>query len=175
MEEGFLNPNQALNQLDLTSNMIAADFGSGSGGWAIPLAKILKEGKVCAIDILKEPLSVLKGRAGSERALNIQTICSNIENKGGSKLGDNSVDLVLMTNLLFQIENKKAVFLETKRILKNGGKILIVDWLPKAPLGPEKGRISPEEVKKIAKDSGLKFEKEFKTGTHHYGVILEKP
>lgn len=175
MEEGFINPNQALNQIDLAPNMIAADFGSGSGGWAIPLAKILKDGKVFAIDILKEPLSALKSRADSERVLNIQTICSNIENKGGSKLGDNSVDLVLMTNLLFQIENKKAVFLETKRILKNAGKVLIVDWLPKTSLGPEEGRISSSEVEKIAKDSGLKLEKEFKAGTHHYGVILEKP
>ena len=175
MEEGFIDPSQALNQIDLAPNMIAADFGSGSGGWAIPLAKILKDGKVFAIDILKEPLSALKSRADSERVLNIQTVCSNVEEKRGSKLGDNSVDLVLMTNLLFQVENKKAVFLEAKRILKNAGKVLIVDWLPKAPLGPEKGRISPEEVKKIVKDSGLKFEKEFKTGTHHYGVILEKP
>lgn len=175
MEEGFIDPNQALNQIDLAPNMIAADFGCGSGFWAIPLAKILKDGKVFAIDILKEPLSALKGRADSERILNIQTICSNVESKGGSKLGDNSVDLVLMTNILFQVENKKAVFLEAKRILKSGGKILVVDWLPKAPLGPEKGRILAEEVKKVAKDFGFKFEKDFKAGGHHYGIILEKP
>ena len=45
MEE-FLNPEQVLKQLDLKEEMTAADFGSGSGGWAIPLAKILKEGKI---------------------------------------------------------------------------------------------------------------------------------
>ncbi len=173
--EGFLDPNQALNQLDLASNMIAADFGSGSGGWAIPLAKRLQDGKVFAIDILKESLSVLKSRSESERIFNIQTVCSNVESRGGSKLGDNSVDLVLMTNLLFQLEDKKTVFSEAKRILKKGGKILVVDWLPKTSFGPEKGRVLPEEVKKLAKDSGLNFEKEFKTGAHHYGIIVEKP
>jgi len=173
--EGFLDPSQVLSQIELSSDMIAVDFGSGSGGWTISLAKRLKDGKVFAIDILKEPLSALKSKANSERILNIQTICSNVENKGGSKLGDNSVDLVLMTNLLFQVENKKAVFSEAKRILKKGGKILVVDWLPKTPLGPEKGRVSPTEVKKLAKDSGLKFEKEFKAGAYHYGIILEKP
>lgn len=173
--EGFLDPNQALNQLDLASNMIAADFGSGSGGWAIPLAKRLQDGKVFAIDILKESLSALKSRSESERILNIQTVYSNVESRGGSKLGDNSVDLVLMTNLLFQLEDKKTVFSEAKRILKKGGKILIVDWLSKTPFGPEKGRVLPEEVKKLAKEGGLNFEKEFKTGAHHYGIIVEKP
>lgn len=171
----FLDPNQILDQVELFSEMIAADFGSGSGGWAIPLAKRLKDGKVFAIDILKEPLSVLKSRAESERILNVQTVCSNIENKGGSKLGDNSLDLVLMTNLLFQIEDKKRVFSEAKRILKKGGKILIVDWLPKTSFGPEKARVLPETVKKLAKDAGLSFEKEFKAGTNHYGIIIKKP
>jgi len=175
MEEGFLDPNQALNQLDLTSTMIAADFGCGSGGWTMPLAKKLEDGKVFAIDILKEPLSALEGKVKSERIFNIQTVCSNVEESRGSKLGNNSVDLVLMTNLLFQVENKKAVFEEAKRILKKDGKILVVDWLPKSSLGPEKGRISKEEVKKIAKDSGLGFEKEFKAGPHHYGIIFERP
>lgn len=175
MEEGFVDPKEALSQLDLTPNMIVADFGSGSGGWAIPLAKLLKEGKVFAIDILKEPLSALKSRANSERVYNVQTICSNVEEKRGSKLGDSSVNLVLMTNLLFQVGNKKAIISEAKRILKSGGKILVVDWLPKAFLGPEKGRVSLEEVKKIAKENGLEFEKEFRTGLHHYGVILRKP
>ena len=47
--------------------MIAADFGCGSGGWAIPLAKKLEEGKVYAIDILEEPLSALRARAKLEK------------------------------------------------------------------------------------------------------------
>lgn len=170
----FLDPNQVLDQIELSSEMLVADFGSGSGGWAIPLAKRLKDGKVFAIDVLKDPLSALKSRAESERILNIQTVCSSVESKEGLKLANNSLDLILMTNLLFQVEDKKKVFSEAKRILKPGGKILVVDWLSKSPLGPEKGRVSPEEVKKIAKDNGLNFEKEFKAGFHHYGLIFKK-
>ena len=51
MEPTFLNPQEVLNHLELEGDMVAADFGSGSGGWAIPLAKRLKFGKVYAIDI----------------------------------------------------------------------------------------------------------------------------
>jgi len=173
--EGFLNPQQVLNQLKLEGQMIVADFGSGSGGWAIPLAKRLKFGKVYAIDILEEPLSALKSKAEVEKVFNIETIRSNVEGKQGSKLPDSSCDLVLMTNLLFESEDKKQILAEGKRVLKKNGKILVVDWLPEAPQGPKKGRVSAKEVKKIAKDLKLKLEKEFEAGVFHFGLVFTKP
>lgn len=173
--EGFLDPQKVLNQLKLREDMIAADFGSGSGGWAIPLVKILKEGRVYAIDILEEPLSALKSKMRLEKILNIETIRSNIEDLNGSRLYDKSVDLVLMTNLLFEIEDKKQVILEAKRILRKRGKILVVDWRKDAPFGPKEARVSPEEVKKIAENLNLKIEKEFEAGLYHWGLILTKP
>jgi len=171
--DGFLNPQEVLNELKIEGEMIAADFGSGSGGWAIPLAKRLKFGKVYAVDILEEPLSALKSKAEIQKVYNIETINSNVEK--GIKLPDLSCDLVLLTNLLFQIEDKKRVLTEAKRVLKKGGKILVVDWLPEALQGPREGRVSPDEVKKIAKNLNLKLEKEFRTGIYHYGLIFIKP
>jgi len=168
----FLNPQEVLNKLELEGEMIAADFGSGSGGWAIPLAKRLKFGKVYAIDILEEPLSALKSKAEIQRVYNIETINSNVEK--GVKIPDLSCDLVLLTNLLFQVEDKKRVLTEAKRVLKKGGEILVVDWLPEAPTGPKEGRISPEEVKEMAKNLNLKLEKEFQAGIFHYGLIFTK-
>jgi len=173
--ESFLNPQEVLNQLKLEGRMIVADFGSGSGGWAIPLAKRLKFGKVYAIDILEEPLSALKSKAEVEKVYNIETILSNVEGKEGSKLPGLSCDLVLITNLLFQVKDKNKVLAEAKRILKKKGGILIVDWLPEAPQGPKEGKISPEEVKEMAKSLNLKLEKEFRAGVFHYGLVFSKP
>lgn len=173
--ESFLNPNEVLKQIKLRRDMMAADFGSGSGGWAMPLAKKLEDGLVYAIDILEEPISALRGKIALEKISNIRVIRSNVENKNGSTLPDSSFDLVLMTNLLFQAEDKKAIFTEAKRILKKGGKVLVVDWKKTAALGPEKGRISEAETKKIAKEAGLVLEKEFQAGIYHYGLIFVKP
>jgi len=169
---GFLNPKTVLKEVELRANMTAADFGSGSGGWAIPLAKQLKEGKVYAIDILEEPLSALNSRAKLEKILNIQTLQSDVEKT--SKLFGKSCDLVLMTNLLFEVEDKKKVLEEGKRVLRDGGKLLIIDWQPEALLGPKEERISTGEVKKMAKDLNLKLEKEFTAGIYHWGLILVK-
>lgn len=173
--ESFLNPQEVLNKLEISGEMIAADFGSGSGGWTIPLAKRLKFGKVYAIDVLEEPLSALKSKAEAFKSYNIQTIQADIEGKGGSKLPDLSCDLVLITNLLFQVKNKNKILVEAKMVLKKNGKILVVDWFPEAPQGPKEGRISPDEVKEMAKNLNLKLEKEFQAGIYHYGLIFEKP
>ncbi|MBZ9569904.1 class I SAM-dependent methyltransferase [Patescibacteria group bacterium] len=173
--EGFLNPQEVLNQLKLEGDMIAADFGSGSGGWAIPLAKRLKFGRVYAIDILEEPLSALKSKTEIEKVYNIETVRSNVEQKQGSKLADSFCHLVLMTNLLFEAKDKKTIMNEAKRVLRKKGKILVVDWLPETPLGPKERRVSADEVKKIAQNLELKLEKEFKAGVYHYGLVFSKP
>ncbi len=169
--ESFLNPNEVLKQLKLREDMIAADFGCGSGGWAIPLAKILKKGKIFAIDILEEPLSALRGKMKIEKVLNIDPLRIDIER--GTLLLSQSCDLVLMTNLLFQVEDIKKVLEEGKRVLKEGGEILVVDWKEEVAFGPEK-KILPEEVKKIAQEIDLEIEKEFGAGLYHWGLILKK-
>ncbi len=170
---GFLNPQEVLKQLKLGEDMVVADFGSGSGGWVLPLAKKLEEGKIYAIDILEEPLSALRSKVILEKLSNVETIRADVEKE--TPLTSNSVDLVLMTDLLFECENKKSVLEEGKRVLKPTGKMLIVDWKTSAPLGPKEGRVSPGDIKKITKGLGLNLEKEFEAGIYHWGLILVKP
>ena len=169
---GFLNPNEVLNQLEIKEGMVAADFGSGSGGWAIPLAKRLKSGKVYAIDVQEEMLSALKGKAEIENIFNIETKKADVSK--GTEIKANSLDLVLLTNVLFQNENKEKIFSEAERVLRPGGQVLVVDWLERAPLGPTGGRVSAEEVKKIAKELSLRLQKEFPASAFHWGLIFTK-
>jgi len=167
----FLNPQKVLERLNLKGDEIAVDFGCGSGGWVIPLAKILKEGKVIAIDILEEPLSALSLKLKTEKIYNVELRRADVEKK--VPLLPKSVDLVLMTNLLFECEEKEAVLNEGKRILREGGKILIVDWKEDAKIGPEE-KISLKKIKELAQKLNLKVEDEFEAGTFHYGLILVK-
>ena len=106
--EGFLNPSEVLKNFELRKDMVAADFGCGSGGWVIPLAKKLEDGKVFAIDILDESLSALRAKIKLEKILNIDVLKSDIEKT--SRLLSNSCDLILMTNLLFEVADIKNFF-----------------------------------------------------------------
>jgi len=172
--EGFLNPSEILKKLNLTKDMTAADFGSGSGGWSIPLAKILQDGLVYAIDILEEPLASLKSKMNLEKIKNIKLIKSDIENKRGSTLPDNSVDIVLITNLLFQAEKKDEILKEARRILKNNGQLLLIDWKKDNSLGPTIGQISLNEAKELVLANDFKIKEEFDAGLYHWALLLVK-
>ena len=169
----FVNPNQILRQhIELKRNMSAADFGCGSGEWALALAKILDHGKVWAVDLLEEPLSAARSRTKIAGLQNIEFVKSDIE-KLIPRLPENALDLVLMTNLLFQVGDIGAVFGEAKRVLKPGGKVMVIDWKESARVGPAE-KLPPEKAKDAAAHAGFELIGEFGAGSFHYGLIFEK-
>ena len=167
----FLNPIEVLGKINIREDSVVADFGSGSGGWVIPLARKVNKGVIYAIDISGAPLLVLKKKAQDEKFFNIKTIQADIEK--GSQLPDGSCDLVLMTNLLFAIKNKKKVLKEGIRILKEGGHLLIVDWEKDAPIQLE-NPVSSLDVGNMAANLDLKLVKELPAGIYHWGLIFRK-
>lgn len=169
----FLKIDEVLNNLDLKEDMLAAEFGCGSAIFAINLSKKLKKGRVYALDIQEEKLSALKGKLTQQKINNVFTVLCDLEAKNGSTLSDNSLDVVLIANILFQTENKHATIEEGKRVLKPSGQLLVIDWLKKNPFNPEK-IVQPEEVKKIAEDLRLSLKKEFISGDYHYGLLFIK-
>ncbi len=168
----FIKPEEIIDDLPLEKGMAAADFGCGSGGWVIPLSKKLEDGIVYAVDLLEEPLSALRGKVERESISNIKIIRENIEE--GTEIRSDSVDLVLMTNFLFQVEDRKKVFSEAERILRTDGILLVVEWRLDSTLAPSIAKIGPEEVKGLAEEAGFKLEEEFQAGMHHYGFIYKK-
>ncbi|MDD3386392.1 MAG: class I SAM-dependent methyltransferase [Candidatus Pacebacteria bacterium] len=172
MNEGFLNPEKIIRNIPLRSNMNACDLGCGSGGWVIPLAKILNEGTVYAVDILEEVLSALESKILSEGISNIKTIRGDVE--GDLRIREEYFDLVLITNLLFQIDNKIKILELAKKLINTNGMILIVDWKKDAPMGSKEGRLNLSEVKEMGEKIGLKVESEFIAGSFHWGIIFKK-
>ncbi|MDD5606800.1 MAG: class I SAM-dependent methyltransferase [Candidatus Pacebacteria bacterium] len=168
----FLNPEEILKNIKLRENMIAADFGCGSGGFTIPLAKYLKNGFVYAIDIQEEPLNVLKSR--SLDISNIRIHKADLEQPGSSKIPDHSLDLVLLVNVLFQAEEPGIILQEIKRVLKPGADLLVIDWQENASQGPEGKRVSLEKAQNLAEEKGFKKEKDFEAGHYHYGLLMKK-
>ena len=171
----FLNPEEILKKMNIEKHMLAADFGCGAGGWAIPLAKRLARGRVYAFDVQEEMLSALRSRSRLLKAFNIEPILCDLEDPKGVNLADKTMDLVLITNLLFQVKEKKRILKEAKRVLKKGGQLLIVDWYENSSFGPKGKRVSPQEVKELAKSVGFELKEELEAGDYHYALIFTKP
>ena len=169
----FLNPKQTIDNLDfLEPNMIALDVGSGSGGFTIPLSRKLEDGKVYAVDIQEEPLSALRSKLDSERIYNVELVLADIQK--GVRIADNKIDFVILSNVLFEIEDKEAVFKEVKRVLKDEGHLLVIDWKESSKIGAKELVISKEEIQSKLEELGFKLEKDFNLGNYHFGLIFRK-
>ncbi|MEK9147577.1 MAG: methyltransferase domain-containing protein [Patescibacteria group bacterium] len=173
----FLNPEKIINELDIiTSGMSVADFGSGSGYFTIPLSyKVGDSGSVYAIDILENRLNLIENQAKSKNISNINIISANLEVLGGTNLDNNSLDAVLVANILFQSDKKIDIIKEAKRVLISGGYLIIIDWLNNnSVLLPKGVEIDKKQIIEMVKDLGFNLFKEFSVDPYHFGVIFTK-
>ncbi len=174
----LLDPYLIFEQSGLGAGMKIADLGCGAAGhFVIPAAKIVGErGTVFAVDLLKSVLEAVKSRVKLEEVSNVEYVWSNLEIYGATKIASESLDFVLLANTLWQIKKREEVFREATRLIKKGGKLLVVEWgMGEAPLGPPpERRVSKDFVREVAKNNGLSEIKEFKAGPYHYGLIFMK-
>jgi ubiquinone/menaquinone biosynthesis C-methylase UbiE len=164
--------------MDIEPGMIVADFGSGSGAYVHAIAERLAHaGHVYAIDVQQELLRRIKNESHKRGYKNVEIVWSDLERPYGSRIADNHVDRVLISNLLFQLEDKDVLMSEAYRILKPEGLLAVVDWSESfGGMGPHKNDV----VKKSAalahmKKAGFEQVREFEAGAHHYGLISKKP
>lgn len=173
----FSDPVKNIEQLRIQPGQDIADLGAGSGFYTLAAAKSLSAtGRVYAIDVQKELLSKLKNEATKQGLYNIEVIWGDIEKPNGTKLRDSSVNLAMLCNILFQLENKENIIIEVKRILKPNGRLLVVDWLDSfGGTGPKPNMIVKKEpITAKFEKAGFHLEKEISAGGHHYGLIFKK-
>lgn len=172
----FTDPLKNLKMLGLNENMIVADLGAGTGFYTIAAAKLVPNGKVYAIEIIKDYITTVKNKAKEERLNNVDCFWGNIEELGGTKIKDGIVDVAIASNVFFQIDNKNLFIEEVKRILKKNGKILFIDWDSKTFVNAmNTGKnLSKDKALEFFKKRGFELVRDIDVGEHHYGMILNK-
>jgi ubiquinone/menaquinone biosynthesis C-methylase UbiE len=176
----FANPKENLEKLGLSPGTIVADLGAGSGHYAFIAAKMVggmeMEGKVYAIDVQKDLLDRIKNEANHEHLTNIEIIWGNAEKIGGTKLRDLSVDVVIASNIFFQVENRETFAKEIARILKPKGRLFFIEWSDSfGGIGPKADAVVTEAAAKIFfEKNGFMVERDVPVGSHHYGLVIRK-
>ena len=161
----FSDPEQNIEAAGIQPGSIIADFGAGGGQYVCAAAYVLAStGRVYGIDVKKEALVAVAELAQGKNLSNVDVIYGDIQKPSGSGLAANCVDLVIMSNILFQLQDKRSALTEAKRVLKPGGKVLGVHWKTE----------SQSDTVQLFEHNGFAKEKEFPAGSHHYGMIFKK-
>jgi len=171
--DGFAHPPTNVAAFGVRQGMAVADFGAGSGHYVLEIAKLLKnEGHIYAIDVQKELLARIRTEAHKHGFKNVETIWGDLEYVGGTKIADRYIDLVVISNLLFQLELKAPPIAEAKRILKPNGQLILIDWSESfGGLGPiKKHVVKKAQAIALAEAEGFVLKNEFSAGAHHYGL-----
>ncbi|MGR8950299.1 MAG: class I SAM-dependent methyltransferase [Gammaproteobacteria bacterium] len=163
-----------LSMLPITPNMVVADIGAGSGYFSIPIAEQLTAGKVIAVDIQNEMLTVIKQKA---RQLGIKNIDTLKGSESNPNLPIQSVDLVLMVDAYHEFEFPVEMAAGIKDGLKPGGKVVLVEYREEDPSVPilRLHKMSAAQVIKEWQAAGFEFEKNLQELPQQHVLIFSKP
>lgn len=172
-----MNPEVIVESFGLGPGMKVADFGSGAGYFTLLMAKKVGEsGQITALDIMESALETVRTKAAAA-GLKIQTMRGDLEVPGGSVLPDNSQNMVLLANILFQSPKKEQIIQEAKRILAPGGQVIVIDWKKEVNGGlgpPAELKTNQLELKTMLEKEKLTFVRDIDAGTFHFGFVFKK-
>ncbi len=173
----FMNPAHILAACNLQTTDSVADFGAGSGFLSKAAASLVPQGSVFAIEIHREIVARLARDAQEAHLANLHPLWGDIELPGGTRLDDESVQFVIISNVLFHLDDKMACIAEAKRVLKPGGRLLVVDWTESfGGLGPTKAAVVTKQMAEelCARAGFTKLSDSLPGGEHHYAVLFRK-
>ncbi len=171
----FVIPEKVVTHFHIREGDHVADFGAGSGYFLKPLSLLVgEEGVVYACEIQKTLVESLTNFADTEGLQNVRAIWCDLEKVGGSKIPDGSLDSVILVNTFFQLEQKDQTVAEIKRVLRGGGKAIVIDWSESfAGLGPQPADvITKDATEELFVAGGFTTETTFDAGDHHYGITF---
>jgi cyclopropane fatty-acyl-phospholipid synthase-like methyltransferase len=141
--DAWQKPDEVIRALKLPADSLVADIGSGTGYFAVRLARAVPQGRVYGADVSADMVKFLNERAAKEKLGNLS---SHRAGEADPHLPA-PVDLVLVVDTYHHIPRRSAYFERLKAKLKPGGRIAIIDFRLDSPTGPPaKHRIPPERV-----------------------------
>ncbi len=113
-----------LQEVGIKQGFHVLDYGCGPGSYILPLSELVGgSGRIYALDANPLAVRAVEGLAAKQGLVNVQTILSERE----TGLQPESIDIVLLYDILHDLKEHEGVLAELYRVLKPGGILSVSD------------------------------------------------
>jgi len=163
-----------IRTLGLKPGQTACDLGSGNGYHTLMMAGLVGEmGKVIAVDIQQEMLTMLQERATTQGIHNVETVLGELHDP---KLPDNTFDLVLIVDAYHEFSHPEHMLLAIRKSLKPTGKLVLVEFRAEdadVPIKPLH-KMSKEQIMNELPPNGFRLVHEFNELPWQHMMFFER-
>lgn len=163
-----------LKALDIKPGMTVVDLGAGSGYYTFPMAELVgPKGKVIAVDIQKEMLTIIERRMKTKGVKNVEMVLGTISDP---KLKPDTVDLILMVDVYHEFSHPYEMTQKMVESLKRGGRLVFVEFRREDPNVPIKlvHKMTQKQVIKEMEPHPLKHARTIGVLPWQHIIIFEK-
>lgn len=172
----LIDPAAILKKGGVIEGMHVADLGCGRTGHIVFSASqaVGDRGVVYAVDILKDVLETVRKRAALEAIHNVETIWADLGSVQGLAIPEKTLDLGFFINVLYHFTDYNVPLMEAARVLKEKGRIIVVDWMKKlSVLGPaEQNMVDFTKVISWARENNFGIQEDAPIGPYHRAIVL---
>jgi SAM-dependent methyltransferase len=130
--DAWQKPDDVIRALALPPDALVADLGSGTGYFAVRLARAVPRGHVYGVDVESDMVGYLAERGRREGLANL----TSVQAAPNDPRLPRAVDLVLVLDTYHHIAERPSYFRRLRQSLRPGGRVAIIDFRPDAPAGP---------------------------------------
>ncbi|MFJ5772206.1 class I SAM-dependent methyltransferase [Psychrobacillus sp. NPDC093180] len=163
------SPEQLLNRIPLKETDSILDFGAGTGYFSIPAAKKIK-GNVYALDIDAAMLEIINEKALEEQITNIVPVEGSME---ALPLPDGSIDIIIASLVLHEIQPLAPLLQQMKNVLKKEGYLICLELEPKR-ISEKAPRITMEKMEREMIEAGFQITEKFFPAESLYMLVAQK-
>ncbi len=174
LRQKVLPAKKTLKRYGLKKGMRFADIGCGNGYFSLGASEIVgASGSVLSFDISSDMLEDLKDKIDQKGISNISVSLSE-ENHIPAQ--DCAADIAFLCNMLHEAADIDSFIREVKRILKPGGKLIIIDWeRAESVFGPpEKRRLDKSDAAKVLREHRFKYIRVGSISSDFYVITARK-
>jgi FkbM family methyltransferase len=163
-----------LKNINLKATDVVVDLGAGSGYFSFPMARQLTQGKVLAVDIEPEMLSLLQQR---KQQLNIDNIQILLATETRANIPIDSADVVLLVDAYHEFSYPREVMESVAKGLRSGGRVVLVEYRGEDLNVPIKRlhKMTQHQAKKEMQAVGLQWQKTDNYLPQQHVIIFTKP